>query len=181
MLSKQFLLATQKDDHPNNCDLNTPTVPRVTKKTLQIRFGDYIKDIHPHDTALEPDDYKMLLKRIHTESVNTTISNLENNKVLNELPPPINDAEKELPRRTRCLLSQLRSGYSSMLNSYLSVVDNNIEDKCPNCHQISHTTEYLFNCPSAPTELTSKSLWTKPLEAAQFLGLDTGIPIDDHG
>ena len=181
MLSKQFLLATQKEDHPNNCDLNTPTVPRVTKKTLQIRFGDYIKDIHPHDTALEPDDYKMLLKRIHTESVNTTISNFENNKVLNELPPPINDAEKELPRRTRCLLSQLRSGYSSMLNSYLSVVDINIEDKCPNCHQISHTTEHLFNCPSAPTELTPKSLWTKPLEAAQFLGLDTGITIDDHG
>ena len=60
-------------------------------------------------------------------------------------------------------LSQLRSGYSSMLSSYLSVVDNNIEDKCPNCHQISHTTEHLFNYPSAPTELTPKSLWTKPL------------------
>ena len=126
-------------------------------------------------------NYKSILKNIRTDSVRDSNNNLEVNKVLNEAPPAVDKMEKKLPRRSRSLLTQLRSGYSSMLNSYLSVVDETIEDKCPKCFQISHTTEHLFNCPADPTDLTMKSLWTDPLAAAQFLGLDPGLPSDDNG
>ena len=121
--------------------------------------------------------YKSILTNIHTDSVR----DLEVNKVLNEAPPAVDKTEKKLPRRSRSLLTQLRSGYFSILNSYLTVVDETIEDKCPKCFQISHTTEHLFNCPADPTDLTVKSLWTDPLAAAQFLGLDPGLPSDDNG
>lgn len=179
MLSKQFLLQTQKPSHPNSCDLNAPPVPRLTKNTIQTRFGNEIKRRIP-DTGLDETNYKSILKDIHTDSVRDSINSLDFNKVLNEKPPLIHKSEKELPRRSRSLLSQLRSGYSSMLNSYLSVVDANIEDKCPKCSQPSHTTEHLFNCPADPTDLTVKSLWNDPLAAAQFLGLDPGLPSDEN-
>jgi len=85
---------------------------------------------------------------------------------------PLIRRKRKLPRRSRSLLTQLRSGYFSILNSYLTVVDETIEDKCPKCFQISHTTEHLFNCPADPQIA---------LAVAQFLGLDPGLPSDDNG
>ena len=181
MLSKQFLLATQKEDHPNHVDLHGRPPSRIIKKTLNSRFGNEIRNMIP-DSGVNHQNYKPLLKQIHTESVNRSINNLSENRVLNAPAPPVNIVEKNLPRRTRSMLCQLRSGYSSMLNSYLSsITENNIEDKCPKCNEPSHTTNHLFNCPADITNLTPLSLWNDPLDAATFLGLDTGHPFDDHG
>ena len=73
------------------------------------------------------------------------------------------------------MLSQLRSGYSRKLNSYKHRIDQNINDKCPECNGTPHDSKHLFNCPSNPTDLQVVDLWTKPVLAANFLKLDEGL------
>ena len=100
---------------------------------------------------------------------------------MNTPAPKVDKTEKALPRKARSSLAQLRSGYSSMLNSYLSRIRQDVQDICPDCNQQNHTSFHLFNCPAKPTDLTVHDLWTKPVEAAQFLGLLDGQENDDHG
>ena len=170
MISKQFLLATQKTNHPNRVRLDEPPPPRQMKNTLVSKFGNEVRDISYFD--LPEDVYKKKLKFIHTKSVKEII---KPSKVLNTIPPTINDSEKTLPRKTRTTLAQLRSGYSNFLNSYKHRINPEIEDKCPHC-QCSHTTIHLFDCLNNPTTLEVRDLWTNPVEAARFLDL---APNDD--
>ena len=60
---------------------------------------------------------KVLLKKILTDSVAATIAAQADNSVLNAPAPAIDESEKNLPRKARTSLSQLRSGYSSRLNT----------------------------------------------------------------
>ena len=177
MLSKQFLLATQKVNHPNY-DNHHHDPPRLMKKSLTSEHGDYIYNLTNgiHDET----NHKSLLKRIHTESVSATIALESPNPILGHKPPEIDKSERDLPRITRSTLSQLRSGYSSKLNSYLARIRDDVQNSCPDCNAHPHTTEHLFDCPAKPTELTTRDLWTNPKEAAQFLGLD-GQENDDNG
>ena len=167
MLSKQFLLKAQQPNHPCHTDIHNATLPpRLMKNTLSSVHGDYIRGLNPNN-----DNQKVLLKKIHTDSVAATIAAQEDNPVLNAPAPAIDKSEKNLPRKARTSLSQLRSGYSSRLNSYLSRIRDDVEDICPDCNQQSHTTNHLFKCSAKPTNLTVQSLWSKPDEAATFLGL----------
>ena len=113
-----------------------------------------------------------------------TIMEQKANKVLGTRAPPINQSEKSLPRKTRTTLSQLRSGYSSSLNSFLSRINPlEYEDTCPKCGQGPHDTPHLFNCLANPTASNPRILWEDPPAAAEFLGLETGRdagPIDDN-
>ena len=152
MLSKQFLLATQLPTHPNNCDLNNQNPPRIMKHTLITRHGYEISNRIPAE-GLNTDNYKTILKNIHTESVAEAISNQENNKVLNEPAPQVHKSELELPKRTTSVLSQLRSSYSSHLQSFLYSIGKSQDPNCPDCHTDLHTTNHLFNCPANPTSL----------------------------
>jgi hypothetical protein len=167
MLSKQFLLATQKPDHPNRVQLNGYPPPRQMKETLVSKYGAEISKISTPD--MNDTIYKQKLKSIHTSSVSKTLKNMKS-KLLKTRPPEISSSEKTLPRSTRTTLAQLRSGYSTHLNSYKSRIDPNIEDKCPHCQE-SHTSEHLFNCQNNPTNLEVRDLWKKPVRAARFLGL----------
>ena len=177
MLSKQYLLSTQKQDHPNPTNLNARPPARQMKETLTSKFGREIKDLSTPN--LSSDAYKRRLKHIHTTSVRDMLNNMANSKVLNAPPPPINATERVLPRTTRSTLAQLRSGYSSFLNSYRARIDNSIDDTCPNC-PATHTTNHLFNCPENPTTLTVRDLWTNPLEAARFLNLASNDDVTDE-
>ena len=174
MISKQFLLATQRENHPNYKDLSTPAYERPMKGTLHSRFGNEIIN-KTHNQRLNEDSYKRFLKEIHTDEVRKTILNQQNN-ILQAVPPEINQEEKTLPRKTRCTLSQLRSGYSPYLKSYLHSINASDSDMCPNCNAAPHTTEHLFNCGARPTNLTKLSLWTSPRACATFLGLDIEEP-----
>ena len=176
MISKQFLLATQKPDHPNRTNLYSRPPPRLMKKTLKSKFGEEIRNIS--NPNLSEAEYKAGLKLNHTRTVRNVINSSANNKVLNARPPEISKTEQELPRPTQSTLSQLRSGYSIYLNSYKARIDNTVVDKCPNCDN-SHTANHLFNCPNKPTNLTVRDLWTKPVDAARFLDLATDD--NDHG
>ena len=152
------------------------------KQTLKTRFGQKLKTVLQNTTELDPASYKSHLKSIHTRSVQATIAKQSRNKVIQEQPPPIDKSEKILPRKTRTTLSQLRSGYSTHLNSYLSRINPSINDNCPDCNNSNHTTAHLFNCPNKPTNLMTRSLWDEPITAATFLGLTT-VPeeMDDGG
>ena len=180
MLSKQFLLATQRPHHPNRVDLTAPPPPRQMKKTLTSRFGAEIRQLSQPD--LPEAVYKRKLKAIHTSSVRNAISQMQPNKVLNAAPPPINDAEKRLPRSSRATLSQLRSGYSKFLNSYKARINSDFQDICPLCNNDQHTTQHLFNCPANRTDLTTNDLWSRPTEAARFLNLNLATDdFDEYG
>ena len=170
MLSKQFLLSTQRPNHPNRVDWDKPPPPpgRLMKRTLVSEYGEEIRGISTPD--LPDDTYKSKLREIHTKSVSDAINNMNANKVINTAPPAINVTEKLLPRSTRATLSQLRSGYSNFLNSYKSRINPEVQDRCPNCTE-SHTTSHLFNCRGNPTTLRPLDLWEKPLDAARFLNL----------
>ena len=144
MLSKQFLLSTQQQTHPNNININTVR-PRKMKNTLSSRHGQYINNLMSNN---QDRSHKSLLKQIHTESVAATIAAQADNRVLGIPPPDVDKSERRLPRRTRSLLSQLRSGHSSMLNSYIARIRKDPTlDICPDCNNPSHTTNHLFNCP----------------------------------
>ena len=172
MLAKQFLLATAKPDHPNHGILDEPLPERTMKHTLTTKFGQQIKSLLPEE-PLQAQEYKIALKNIHTTTVQDCINAQAHNSVINKPAPEIHKSEKELPRKTRSILSQLRSNYSSFLNSYLSRIQEDTQDICPKCQISPHNTQHLFNCAADPTDLTAESLWLQPRAASQFLGLDT--------
>ena len=175
MLSKQFLVQTQLPNHPNNCSLYQTKPPRIMKRTLLTEYGSEVLDKIPNE-GLNSENYKSTLKSIHTESVSLAIATQTNNLVLNAPAPNIDQTEKELPRKTRTVLSQLRSSYSSHLQSYLHRIGASENPNCPDCNTEIHTTKHLFNCSARPTELTVESLWSNPVRAARFLGLDVFDP-----
>ena len=88
MLSKQYLLKTQLDSHPNNIDLLAPRAQnyRQMKSTLKSKYGEEIRNLIP-ETGLSEELYKQHLKRIHTNEVRTYIASRENNQVLEDKPP----------------------------------------------------------------------------------------------
>ena len=174
MLSKQHLVGMTQANHPNTCDIQHHP-PRLMRSTLVSKFGTEIQDFNLAN--LDPVDAKFQLKNhiqsIHTSSVRNTLEKLNVNKVLNSRPPEIAPAEKDLPRKTRTVLAQLRSSYSPFLNSFLHLVNpSQHNDNCPDCDASPHDVEHLFACPNKPTTLTPLSLWTNPREVATFLDLE---------
>ena len=171
LLSKQFLLATQKPDHPNQCDLDH--VPeRIMKETLVTRFKEDVSR-HVLTNGNNEAQHKIGIRAIHTDAVRDVLLKAQPSKVLHTQPPEIHKDEKLLPRGTRCKLAQLRSGYSNLLNTYKHRLDPNHTADCPQCETHPHTTEHLFSCRANPTDLTPLSLWAQPRAAATFLGLET--------
>ena len=108
---------------------------------------------------------------LHSRSVRGVLEAEKPNKVLNENPPPIANEERKLGRETRTKLAQLRAGYSKMLCSYQSRIDQSVRDECPDCGESPHDTRHLFNCKTKPTTLDVTALWTEPVAAAAFLGI----------
>ena len=60
--------------------------------------------------------------------------------------------------------------------TYSARINNDVSETCPDCKREPHTTQHLFKCPMKPTNLSVKSLWTKPVEAAKFFSL----PLNDN-
>ena len=135
----------------------------------QSRFLPSISHLLDPNGDCPPNTYRQSLKQLHTTAVSNSIASLEDNKVLQAPPPPVSELEKTLPRPTRTLLSQLRSGYSSTLKSYCARIGAVQDPSCPDCRASPHTTSHLFSCPATPTNLTPLDLWQDPPAAAAFL------------
>ena len=95
---------------PDNVNFSITTSPkRMMKETLCTR----------HRSVVEPlmiaKDRKTTLQAIYTMAVNQSVNNLRRNVVLDDRPPVINISEKELTRKERTTLAQLRSGHCRLL------------------------------------------------------------------
>ena len=178
LLSRQFLLRTQLPDHPNHRTLDKPRRYRKMKNTLRSEYRDDIQNLIP-EGGLDQTSFKNGLKTLHTRAVRNSIGNRKHSKVLHRPAPDTNPEELTFPRRTRRTLTQLRSGYSSMLNTYLAIIRPNTQVTCPDCHTAPHTTQHLFECPVRPTNLTPEDLWKQPRKVAQFLQLDLDEGLDE--
>ena len=180
MISKQFLLATKKPDHQNHNQPPQPQRYRCMKGTLDSEFNDEIS-IYLNNGSINTQEYKAALKDIHTQHVRQYIRSREPSKVLDAPTPAVSLLERNLDRRARTTLSQLRAGYSPYLNSYMHRLQPTIHhDSCPKCGQSPHSTAHLFECPADPTDLTAWSLWDNPPAAALFLGLCRNLDPDDE-
>ena len=166
LLTKQYLANTYLPSHPGFKNLDRPPPARNLKPTLL----QHKEDIRvKYEAGLSRKD---VLKSLHSEAVAAALDNLAPNKVLGARPPEINKEEEQLSRKARTELARLRSGYSRNLMSYMSSIDETVQDKCPKCDATPHNTVHLFNCHRNPTNLEAIDLWTNPKEVAEFLLLD---------
>ena len=86
----------------------------------------------------------------------------ERNVVLDGRPPPISNSEKELTRKERSTLAQLRSGYCRIKK------DASL-DVCADCSTTPHDVKHVFVCPAHPTTLIPSNLWSRPTDAVREL------------
>ena len=90
--------------------------------------------------------------------------------VLDGWPPPINNSEKELTRKERSTLAQLRSGYCRLLGSYKSRIKKDASiDVCADYCTTPHDVKHLFVCPAHPTTLIPSDLGSRPMDADREL------------
>ena len=143
-LSKQYLLMSQAPRHPNHGLMET-TSERDMRRTLAMEFKEEVGNA----TNFE---HPKWMKRgnilLHSRSVRGVLEAAKPNKVPNDKPPPIADEERKLGRETRAKLAQLRAGYSKMLCSYQSRIDQSVRDECPDCDESRRRN--LFNCKTKP-------------------------------
>jgi hypothetical protein len=139
------------------------------KHTLQTRFLPSISHLLEEGSLPPPDSYSTALSTLHSSVVFSYLASAAPNKVLLTPAPTVSSSEQSLPGAARSALSQLRSGYSSRLNSYLARIGAANSPLCPECGAMDHTTHHLFRCPSQPTSLTPLDLWSNPGPTAAFL------------
>ena len=146
------------------------TPKRRMKETLFTR----------HHNTVEPmllaNNRKTTLQAIHSDAVNKAVKDQKKNIVLDALPHPINNSEKDLTGKERATLAQLRSGYCKLLGSYKSRIKKEASlDVCADCGKTPHDVKYLFACPAHPTTLIPSDLWSKPVETIrEFSYLEEG-------
>jgi hypothetical protein len=173
LLAKQYLLQCHIPHHPRNYIIRENTAPcrnlRPTLHNTHIQYIDNLRIDGP--PTFTPNEYKFLLKTMHTDTVTDSIATNSFNTVLQANAPPIHKSELTLTRKARTTLAQLRSGYSTYLNSYMARIDSSTLDICPHCTSHPHSTHHLFTCPATPTHLTVNSLWQDPVGSATFLSL----------
>ena len=133
-----------------------------------------------HRNSVEPmmlaKNRKVTLQAIHSAAVNKAVKDQKNNIVLDGLPHPINDSEKDPTRKERATIAQLRA-YQSKIKKDASL------DVCANCGKTTHDVKHLFLCPVHQTTLIQSDLWSKPVETIrEFNSLEEGnLGEQQHG
>ena len=168
LLSTQYLARCLEPGNVCYSITTRGTPKRRMKETLFTR----------HRNTVEPmmlaNNRKATLQAFH--SVNKAVKDQKNNIVLDGLPHPINDSEKDLTRKERATIAQLRSGYCKLLGSYKSRIKKDASlDVCADCGKTPHDVKHLFACPAHPTTLIASDLWSKPVESIrEFIYLEEG-------
>ena len=169
MLTKQFLLWCHRREHPNFNITQLDPPPRHVRHDLRKYVESILRYVQD---PLDRNSYLTALNDIHRDAIDSAVAGYRLNVFLGGRPPPIADNEKNLPRKTRVVLAQLRSGWSNRLNAYFSRIDHAVPNLCPACGEGPHDTHHIFNCPANPTSLCPTDLWTQLVDVAQFLRLD---------
>ena len=179
MVCTQFLATSLHPSHPSFQIVTAESGPRAMKNTLQSRYHPGVAELTGEaaltagGTIANP---TAASRQVHCRAVAKSIAARADNRVLGSPAPDIDDAEQELPRKTRRTLAQLRSGECLALNSYQHKVGLSDTPLCPCCRSEEHTTQHIFECPAYQTPLNPVDLWTHPVEAAEFL---RGLPFMD--
>ena len=106
----------------------------------------------------------------HRNTVDPMMVNNERNVVPDGRPPHIINSEKELTRKERSTLTQLRYGYCRLLGSYKSRIKKDASlDVCADCGTTPHDVKHLFVCPAHPTTLIPSDLWSRPTDTVREL------------
>ena len=149
----------------------TPTRKILMKETLFTR----------HLSAVEPmmiaKDRKVTLQAIHTMAVNQAVTSLRRNVVLDDRPSVISISEKELARKERTTIAQLKSRHCRLLGSYKSRISKGVSlNVCAVCGRTPHDVKHPFNCPAHPTTMTTSDLWNRSVDAIRELSyLEAGV------
>ena len=115
-------------------------------------------------------DRKATLQALHTAAVVKAAQCHERNVVLDGRPLPMNNSEKELTRKERSTLAQLRSGHCRLLGSYKSRIKKGASlDVCADCGTTPHDVKHLYVCLAHPTTLISSDLWSRPTDTVREL------------
>ena len=115
------------------------------------------------------DNRKATLQAIHTDAVNKAVNGQKNNIVLDDIPHPITDSEKDLTRKERATLVQLRSGYCRLLGSNKSIIKKDASlNVCADCGKTPHDVKHLFACPDHQTILIPSDLWSRPMDSIRY-------------
>jgi len=167
-------LYRQRAQHPSHPSYKFTTLPPSDRLLKQTTFNNKnFTTCIPTDITVEHSTISTNCSTIHSSIVQTYLSSRKVNSTLTQLPPSISKTELSLPRNTRCLLAQLRSGKSNFLLSYRHLIrpTDYPSPTCPVCLIANHDTNHLFNCPSIPNpnNLTCLSLWSNPVEVAELL------------
>ena len=116
LLSAQYLASYLEQENVCHPITTRATPKRQMEETLYTR----------HRNTVEPmmveKDRKATLQALHTDTVNKAVNSHERNVVIDGRPPPISNSEKDLTRKERSTLAQLRSGYCRLLGSYKSII-----------------------------------------------------------
>ena len=145
ILSAQYLARCLEPENVNFSITTREPPKRMMKETLFTR----------HRSAVEPlmiaKDRKTTLQAIHTTAVIQAVTSLGRNVVLDDCPPAINISEKEITRKERTTLAQLRSRHCRLLGSYKSRISKDVSlDVCADCGKTPYDVKHLFNCPAHP-------------------------------
>ena len=125
------------------------TPERQMKKTL---YTSHRNTVEPKMVKNDRKATLQALQALHTHAADKAVKSHERNVVLDGWPPPISSSEKDLTRKERSTLAQLRSGYCRLLGSYKSrIKKDTLLYVCVDCGTTPHDVKHLFVCPAHPT------------------------------
>ena len=115
LISLQFAIAYHLPQRRCHQLCHRPPDDRPERRRSLI--GRSMPNIQQHlaEEPLSNTSYKSAISSIHQDAVRTAIERISS-KLLNGRPPPIVTAEQTLPRKTRIILAQLRTGHSRILS-----------------------------------------------------------------
>ena len=147
-------MACHLTQHPCHQLCHRPPDDRSERRRSLI--GRFMPNIQQYlaEEPLNNTSYKAAIRSIHQDVARTAIDS-SSSKLLYGRLPPIATTEQTLPRKTRTILAQLRTGHSRILGQYINRIDPIARSHCHNCGHLPHDTHHLFDFPSMPT-----TLWT---------------------
>ena len=139
------------------------TTERQMKETLYTRHRNTVELIMVQNYR------KATLQALHTDAVDKAVKCHERKMVLDGRPPHISSSDKDLTRKERSTLAQLRSGYSRLLGSYKRRIKKDESlNVCADCGTTPHDVKHLFVCPAHLTTMIPSDLWNRPTRSPRY-------------
>ena len=136
LLSAQYLARCLEPGNVCHSITTRETPKRRMKETLFIRHGNTVEPM------MLADNRKATLQEIHTDAVNKAVKDQKKNIVLDDLPQPMNNSEKDLTSKTQtyniCMTKHSYFPYTSSYKLYASQYKQKTQHPSQPIHK--HTT-----------------------------------------